>query len=50
MRRKKSLVLTFNPLPLVPTLTFPGPRVLYKNLISLYTLMVSFVILIISLE
>lgn len=47
---KKTLVLTFNPLPLTPSLTFPGPRALYKNLISLYALMVSFVTLIISLE
>jgi len=40
----------FIPFPLTPSLIFPGPRVPYKNLISLYTLMVSFVTLIISLE
>ena len=49
MQRKISRVLTLHPFPLTPSLIFPEPRVLYKNLISLYTLMVSFVTLIISL-
>ena len=50
MQRKISRVLTRHSSPLTPSLIFPGPRVPYKNLISLYTLMVSFVTLIISLE